>query len=117
MKRRAEKKDKDQKDEKKGLTLSTERLYGVVRGPVITEKATRGSEHSQVTFRVALDASKPEIKAAIESLFGVKVRAVNTLRVEGKKKVSRGRRGQRSDFKKAIVTLEQGQTIDVTAGI
>jgi large subunit ribosomal protein L23 len=108
---------KRRKDVKKPAAVPTARLYGLVRGPVITEKATRGSEHSQVTFRVALDASKPEIKAAIESLFGVKVRAVNTLRVEGKKKAVRGRRGQRSDFKKAIVTLEQGQTIDVTAGI
>ena len=94
-----------------------DQLYGVILSPVITEKATRGSEHNQVTFKVALEASKPEIKAAIEGLFGVKVKAVNTLRTQGKKKFFRGMRGQRSDYKKAIVTLEPGQTIDVTTGV
>ena len=92
-------------------------MCDIVRAPVITEKATAGSEHNQVTFRVALSASKPEIKAAIEGLFNVKVKAVNTLRQAGKKKVFRGRRGQRSDYKKAIVTLAEGQSIDVTTGI
>jgi large subunit ribosomal protein L23 len=91
--------------------------YGVILSPVITEKATRVSEHNQVVFRVRQDASKPEIKAAIESLFKVKVRAVNTITVHGKKKVFRGRRGQRSDYKKAFVSLAAGQTIDVTTGI
>ena len=101
----------------KPAIVSKEEMYRIVRAPVITEKATRGSEHNQVTFKVALDASKPEIKAAVEALFGVKVKAVNTMITEGKKKFFRGMRGQRSDYKKAIVTLEAGQTIDVTTGV
>jgi len=99
------------------LTLTRERMHEIVIAPVITEKATQGSENGQVTFRVAREASKPEIKAAVEGLFGVKVRAVNTLRQQGKAKIFRGRPGERSDFKKAIVTLVEGQTIDVTTGI
>lgn len=99
------------------LTLTRERMHEIVIAPVITEKATLGSENGQVTFRVAREASKPEIKAAVEGLFGVKVRAVNTLRQQGKAKIFRGRPGERSDFKKAIVTLVEGQTIDVTTGI
>lgn len=98
-------------------TVSRERMYELVRAPVITEKATRGSEYNQVTFRVPLDATKPEIRTAIESLFKVKVKAVNTVRVAGKSKAWRGRPGARSDFKKAIVSLVEGQTIDVTMGI
>ncbi|HYB56820.1 MAG TPA: 50S ribosomal protein L23 [Alphaproteobacteria bacterium] len=98
-------------------TVSRERMYELVRSPLITEKSTRGSEHNQVTFRVPLDATKPEIKAAIEGLFKVKVKAVNTVRVAGKLKRFRGRLGARSDFKKAIVSLVEGQTIDVTTGI
>lgn len=99
------------------VTISKERMYDVIRSPVITEKATMGSEHGQVTFRVPLDATKPEIKAAVEGLFNVKVTAVNTLRQQGKVKRFKGRIGQRSDFKKAIVTLAEGQSIDVTTGI
>ena len=99
------------------LTLSRARMQEIVVRPVITEKATAGSEHGQVTFRVALTASKPEIKAAIEGLFGVKVTAVNTLRQKGKAKRFKARPGERSDTKKAIVTLAEGQTIDVTTGI
>lgn len=99
------------------LVIEKERMYDIVRAPVITEKATMGSEHNQVTFKVPLDASKPEIKAAIEGLFGVKVRAVNTMRVKGKTKRFRGVVGRRSDWKKAIVTLAEGQSIDVTTGI
>jgi large subunit ribosomal protein L23 len=91
--------------------------YAIVRRPIITEKATLGSEHNQVTFRVALDASKPEIKKAIEALFKVKVTAVNTLRVKGKSKRFRGRLGKRSDYKKAIVTLAEGHSIDVATGV
>jgi large subunit ribosomal protein L23 len=98
-------------------SLSRERMYDLVRSPVITEKATRVTEYNQVTFKVSLDASKPEIKAAVEGLFGVTVLAVNTIRVQGKTKMFRGRPGQRSDFKKAIVTLAQGQSIDVTTGV
>jgi large subunit ribosomal protein L23 len=97
--------------------VSKERQYELVRAPVITEKATLGSEHNQVTFRVPLDATKPEIKIAVEQLFDVKVLAVNTLRQKGKTKMFRGRRGRRSDYKKAVVRLEEGQSIDVTTGI
>jgi large subunit ribosomal protein L23 len=92
-------------------------MYNVVRSPVITEKATAASEHNQVIFRVALDATKREVKAAVEGLFNVKVTAVNTIRVQGKLKRFRGRVGRRSDYKKAVVTLGEGQRIDVTAGI
>jgi large subunit ribosomal protein L23 len=92
-------------------------MYDIIRAPVITEKATMGSEHNQVTFKVPLDASKPEIKAAVEGVFGVKVTAVNTLVAKGKVKRFRGRVGQRSDVKKAVVTLAEGNTIDVTTGV
>ena len=101
----------------KKVTLNKERMYEIVRSPVITEKATMGSEHNQVTFRVPLTASKPEIKAAVEGLFNVKVKAVNTLRQAGKVKRFKGILGKRSEFKKAMVTLADGQTIDVTTGI
>ncbi|MBM3570542.1 MAG: 50S ribosomal protein L23 [Alphaproteobacteria bacterium] len=84
---------------------------------MITEKATRVSEHGQISFKVRLGASKTDIKRAIEKLFKVKVTAVNTARVKGKVKRFKGYVGQRSDWKKAIVTLEKGQTIDVTTGI
>jgi len=96
---------------------SRERIYELLRAPVVTEKSTLGSEHNQVTFRVPMDASKPEIKAAVEELFKVKVKAVNTLRQNGKAKRFRGRPGRRPDFKKAYVTLEEGHSIDVTTGI
>ncbi len=99
------------------VTISKERMYDLIRAPIITEKATMGSEFGQVTFRVPLDASKPEIRAAVEELFKVKVTAVNTLISKGKTKRFRGRLGVRSDVKKAIVTLAEGQTIDVTTGI
>jgi len=98
-------------------TVSKERQYELLRSPVITEKATLGSEHNQVTFRVPLDATKPEIKCAVEQVFEVKVLSVNTLRQQGKRKIFRGRRGQRSEYKKAIVRLAEGQSIDVTTGI
>jgi large subunit ribosomal protein L23 len=94
-----------------------ERLYEVLRAPIVTEKATMASEHNQVVFRVAIDATKFEIKAAVEDLFKVKVEAVNTLRVKGKTKRFRGRIGKRNDFKKAMVTLAEGQSIDVTTGL
>lgn len=97
--------------------MKKENMYDVILGPVITEKTTRISEHGQVAFRVPLDATKPQIKAAVEGLFNVKVTAVNTLRVKGKEKLFRGRVGQRSDWKKAFVTLADGQSIDVTTGI
>jgi large subunit ribosomal protein L23 len=97
--------------------ISRERMYDILLAPVITEKATRLSEHNQVAFRVLVDATKPEIKAAVEGVFGVKVLAVNTITVKGKKKLFRGRPGQRSDYKKAMVTLAEGQSIDVTTGV
>ncbi len=99
------------------VQVSKERMFEIIRAPVITEKATMGSEHGQVTFRVPLDATKPEIKAAVEELFKVKVRAVNTLRQKGKVKRFRGRLGVRSDTKKAMVTLVEGHSIDVTTGV
>ncbi len=102
------------REEKK---LTRERMYEIVRHPVITEKSTMASEHNQVTFRVPLDADKRDVKAAVEGLFNVKVTAVNTLRVKGKVKRFRGFIGQRSDYKKAIVTLAEGSKIDVTTGI
>ncbi|BAE51932.1 50S ribosomal protein L23 [Paramagnetospirillum magneticum] len=99
------------------LVISKERMYDVVRAPVITEKATMGSEFRQVTFKVPLDATKSEIKAAVEGIFGVKVTAVNTLIAKGKVKRFRGRPGVRSDVKKAVVTLAEGHSIDVTTGV
>lgn len=99
------------------VKLSKERMYDIVRSPVITEKATMGSEHGQVTFRVPLAATKPEIKAAVEGIFNVKVTAVNTLVSKGKTKSFRGKKAIRSDVKKAMVTLAEGQSIDVTTGI
>lgn len=97
--------------------ISLARAYDVVRSPVITEKATMGSEHNQVTFRVPLDATKGEVAAAVEAVFKVKVQSVNTLIQMGKVKRFRGFLGKRSDVKKAIVRLVEGQTIDVTTGV
>ena len=91
--------------------------HDVIRAPAITEKSTLVSEYNQVVFKVARDATKPEIKAAIETLFNVKVKAVNTQVRKGKMKQFRGIRSRQSDIKKAIVTLEQGHTIDVTTGL
>jgi len=99
------------------IVTSRARMYEVIRSPLITEKTTNGSEHGQVTFRVPLDANKTEIKQAVEGLFKVKVRAVNTVTVKGKKKLFRGRPGVRSDWKKAIVSLADGHKIDVTTGL
>jgi large subunit ribosomal protein L23 len=99
----------------KPATVSRARMYEVIRAPLITEKTTNGSEHSQVTFRVSMDATKPEIKQAVEGLF--KVKAVNTVTVKGKAKLFKGRPGVRSDWKKAIVSLVEGQKIDVTTGL
>ena len=92
-------------------------LYDVILSPVITEKATNNSQFNQVTFRVAIDANKPVIRKAVEALFNVKVMAVNTHNRMGKMKRMRGRRGFRSDSKIAIVTLAEGNTIDVTTGL
>ena len=97
--------------------LSREAMYAVIRSPVITEKATMLSERNQVVFRVAPDAGKREIKAAVEGLFGVTVVAVNTLVQKGKTKRFKGHPGRRSDVKKAFVTLAAGQSIDLTTGL
>ena len=101
---------------KKDVKVS-ETLYQMITAPVITEKATMASQHNQVTFYVPLDADKLVIKTAVEGLFKVKVTKVNTLTQKGKTKVSRGRKSFRSDRKKAIVTLAEGQSIDVATGI
>jgi len=91
--------------------------YDVIRKPVITEKATMASEHGAVVFEVSMDSNKPQIKEAVEALFGVKVKAVNTTITKGKQKRFRGVQGRRNDVKKAYVTLEEGNTIDVTTGL
>jgi large subunit ribosomal protein L23 len=92
-------------------------LYDVVRRPIITEKATMASENGAVVFEVAIDANKPQIKEAVESLFNVKVKSVNTLITKGKTKRFKGQLGKRKDVKKAYVTLVEGNTIDVTTGL
>ena len=91
--------------------------YDLIKKPVITEKATMASEANAVVFQVAIDATKPQIREAVENVFGVKVKAVNTTITKGKVKRFRGRVGERSDVKKAYVTLEEGNTIDVTTGL
>ncbi len=93
------------------------KLYDVIRKPIITEKATMASEHGAVVFEVAMDANKPLIKEAVETLFNVKVKAVNTSITKGKQKRFRGQLGRRNDVKKAYVTLVEGNTIDVTTGL
>jgi large subunit ribosomal protein L23 len=97
--------------------MSAHATYDVILSPVITEKATAVSESNQVVFKVRRDATKPEIKAAVEALFKVKVLSVNTLTRKGKKKNFRGVKGRQQDVKKAIVRLAEGQTIDVTTRI
>ncbi|WP_456298227.1 50S ribosomal protein L23 [Elioraea thermophila] len=97
--------------------MSAERMFSIIRSPVITEKATALSAANQVVFRVPLDATKPEIRTAVETLFNVKVQAVNTLIVKGKVKRFRGRPGRRSDWKKAMVRLAPGFSIDLTTGL
>ena len=92
-------------------------LYDIILSPVITEKATMASEANQVIFKVAPKATKPQVKEEVDKLFDVKVKAVNTLNRKGKTKRFRGIAGRQSDFKKAIVTLEDGHSIDVTTGL
>ena len=91
--------------------------YDVIRKPIITEKSTMASENGAVVFEVAIDSNKPQIKQAVEALFGVKVKAVNTTITKGKTKRFRGQLGKRSDVKKAYVTLEEGNTVDVSTGL
>jgi large subunit ribosomal protein L23 len=99
------------------MSTQDPRHYDVILSPVITEKATLASEHNQVVFKVARTATKPQIKEAVEKLFDVKVRSVNTLVRKGKVKAFRGSIGEQSDVKKAVVTLEEGHRIDVTTGL
>lgn len=98
-------------------SVSREEMYSTIRSPIVTEKSTSASERGRYIFRVALEATKPQIKDAIEGLFGVKVVEVNTLVTKGKTKRFRGRPGKRSDVKKAYVRLEQGQQIDLSTGL
>ena len=99
------------------MSTSDPRHYDVILSPVITEKATMASEHNKVLFKVRRDATKPQIKEAVEKLFDVKVKSVNTLIRGGKVKAFKGKVGQLSDSKRAIVTLEEGHRIDVTTGL
>jgi len=102
---------------RRAATMSREAMFEVIRSPVITEKATALSEKGQFVFRVAIDATKPEIKASVEALFGVTVTSVNTLVQKGKSKRFKGRPGVRSDVKKAYVQLAEGQSIDMSTGL
>ena len=102
---------------KKQAAAVENRHYDIVLAPHITEKSTMLSENNSVVFKVAGTASKPEIKAAVEALFGVTVTGVNTIVTKGKSKRWKGKPYQRSDFKKAIVTLAEGQSIDITEGV
>jgi|TARA_B100001971_G_scaffold101385_1_gene93451 large subunit ribosomal protein L23 len=97
--------------------MTPERACDIILSPVITEKATELSEHNQFAFRVAKDATKPQIRAAVETLFGVKVTGINTITVKGKVKRFRGQPGRRPDIKKAVVRLAEGQSLDYTAGV
>ena len=97
--------------------MNPERKYDVILAPWVTEKATEGSEHNQFTFRVARDSTKVEIKKGVEELFGVTVTKVNTINMRGKLKRFRGRLGRRAAYKKAIVTIAEGQSLDITTGI
>ena len=99
------------------MSTSDPRHYDVIVSPVITEKATMASEHNKVMFKVRKTATKPQIKEAVEKLFDVKVKSVNTLVRKGKNKMFRGNYGSQSDTKRAIVTLEEGHRIDVTTGL
>lgn len=102
---------------KQGKLIEDIRLYDVIRRPVITEKSTMAAEQNKVVFRISPDADKKQVKDAVEALFGVKVTKVNTIKAKGKTKRFRGRLGQRSDSRKAIVTLAEGQSIDIAAGL
>lgn len=97
--------------------MSAPHHFDIILSPVVTEKSTRLSDANQVVFRVPLDATKPAIAKAVEALFKVKVRAVNTVRIKGKPKAFRGQPYKRSDYKKAVVTLEEGHQIDITTGL
>jgi large subunit ribosomal protein L23 len=99
-----------------GALIANARLYDVIRRPVITEKSTAAAEQNKVTFAITPDATKADVKAAVEAVFKVTVTKVNTIHINGKTKRFRGRPGQRNDIRKAIVTLAAGQSIDFAAG-
>lgn len=101
---------------KKAGVMATARLYDVIERPIVTEKTTAAAEQNKVVFEISSTATKGDVKRAVESIFKVSVLKVNTINVEGKKKKFKGRDGQRSDFRKAIVTLAAGSTIDFAAG-
>jgi large subunit ribosomal protein L23 len=105
------------KAKKESTAIPLADLYPIIVSPVVTEKATNGSQHNQVTFRVLRSATKPQIRTAIENLFKVKVEAVNTHNRQGKTKRFKGRVGFRQDVKFAVITLAEGNTIDVTTGL
>jgi large subunit ribosomal protein L23 len=115
-KKAAPKKSAAKKETAKGK-VSNAALYDVLQRPVITEKSTMASEQNKVTFKVRKDADKAQIRQAVEEIFGVTVKSVNTITLKGKTKRFRGLPGQRSDTKKAVVTLAEGQSIDLTAGV
>ena len=92
-------------------------LYNIIKFPVVTEKSTKISENNQFVFKVDIDTSKDEVKKAIEKIFKVKVKSVNTINVKGKKKVFKGTKGKRSDYKKAVITLIKGETLDYSGGV
>ena len=92
-------------------------VYDIVKFPVVTEKSTKISENNQFVFKVAIDSSKDEIKKSIEKVFKVKVKAVNTIKIKGKRKIFKGTKGKRSDFKKAVITLVKGETLDYSGGV
>ncbi len=97
--------------------MATENIYKVILSPLITEKSTKISENNQYVFKVTIDSNKKEIKNAIEKLFKVKVKNINTTRIKGKSKIFKGTRGKRSDYKKAIVSLNEGESLDYSGGI
>ncbi len=102
---------------KKEVKQVTESMYDIIKFPVITEKSMRNQESNKFTFRVAKDVSKGEVKDAVEAVFNVQVKTVNTITTPGKSKRFRGHMGKRQDYKKAVVTLVEGQNIDFTTGI
>ena len=97
--------------------MATENIYKVILSPLITEKSTKISENNQYVFKVTIDSNKKEIKNAIEKLFKVKVKNINTTRIKGKSKIFKGTRGKRSDYKKAIVSLNEGESLDYSGGV
>ena len=92
-------------------------IYDIIKFPVVTEKSTKISENNQFVFKVGINTSKNEIKKAIEKVFKVKVKAVNTIKIKGKKKIFKGTRGKRNDYKKAVITLPKGVTLDYSGGV